>query len=258
MESGGKILTGAAATALLALVGHFATGEKYIAGLEETAKTELNAQGMQGVNVRFNRDPLSRSALLDGDVADDIKQKALTAVSGVAGVSSARWKGDAEIVAANAEPTGGEGSEGDGNANLDPATKAKVAKCQDGVDKSIAGKKLNFRSGSAYLSLESRKLIDEVAASLKPCSGLAIAVSGHTDDNGNAETNKDISEERAKRVRDALIERGISADLITATGYGSEKPLVKGTDAAADAQNRRINFNVQAAGQKNTQEKQGE
>ena len=243
MEVGGKILTGAAATVLLALVGHVAMGDKLISGLEQKSQTELTAQGMDGVKVAFARDPLSRNAILDGDVADDVKQKAMAAVLAVPGVSSARWQGDNEIGAA--DPSGGD-STGDTTNAIDPATEEKITQCQDGIDKTIEGKKLNFRSGSAYVSPASNKLLDEVATALKPCAGLAIAVSGHTDNNGDAGVNKILSQERADRVAKGLAERGIAADLITATGYGAEKPLASGSGAAADAQNRRIEFKVQA------------
>ena len=119
MEVGGKILTGAAATVLLALVGHVAMGDKLISGLEQKSQTELTAQGMDGVKVAFARDPLSRNAILDGDVADDVKQKAMAAVLAVPGVSSARWQGDNEIGAA--DPSGGD-STGDRPNAIDPPT----------------------------------------------------------------------------------------------------------------------------------------
>lgn len=249
MDVGGKILTGAVATALLALVGHYVTGDRYITGLENAAQTEMTAQGMDDVKIAFARDPLSRKAVLDGDVSDDVKQKALNAVSAISGVSSAVWAGSDLVANAGA----GDGSEASnttaegGEANVDPATQAAVAKCQGGVDKAIEGKKLSFRSGSAYVSPASNKILDEVAAALKPCSGLAVAVGGHTDDNGNAQVNKILSQERADRVRAGLIERGISENLVTATGFGAEQPLATGDGPEADARNRRIEFKVQAA-----------
>ncbi len=236
MEVGGKILTGAAATVALALVGHYATGDGYIAGLENAAQTEMTAQGMEGVKVSLPRDPLSRKAVLDGDVSDDVKHKALNAVSAITG-SSAVWAGG-DLVA------GSKTDVGDEDAN--PAATAAVTNCQNGIDQAIEGEKLSFRSGSAYISPASNKLLDKIAAALKPCSGLAIAVGGHTDDNGNAQVNKILSQERADRVRAGLIERGIPENLVTATGFGAEKPLATGGGADADAQNRRIEFKVQA------------
>ena len=53
MEIGSKILTGVAATVVLALVGHVATGETFIAGLEQKAQTELAARGLDGATVHL-------------------------------------------------------------------------------------------------------------------------------------------------------------------------------------------------------------
>ncbi len=250
MDVGGKILTGAAATAVLALAGHYITGDGYISGLETKAQTEITAQGIEGVQVSFGRDPLSRKAVLDGDVSDDVKQKALNAVAGVTG-ASAVWSGSDLVGTADAgDGSGTDRKLADGSANVDPATQDAVSKCQGVVDKAIEGKKLSFRSGSAYVSPASNKILDDVAAALKPCSGLVVAVGGHTDDNGNGQVNKILSQERADRVRAGLIKRGISENLVTATGYGAEQPLATGSGPEADAQNRRIEFKVQSANKK--------
>lgn len=232
MEVGGKIITGAVATALLALVGHYTTGDNFITGLENAAQTEITAQGMEGVKVAFSREPLSRKAVLDGDVSDDVKQKALSAVSGIAGVSSAVWAGGDTV--------------DEGAQNADPA----VTTCQKGVDEAIGDEKLSFRSGSAYVSPASNQLLDKIAAALQSCSNFTIAVGGHTDDNGNAQVNKILSQERADRVRAGLIERGIPENLVTATGFGAEQPLATGTGPEVDAQNRRIEFKVRATNKK--------
>lgn len=233
MEVGGKIITGAVATALLALVGHYTTGDNFITGLENAAQTEMTAQGMEDVKVAFSREPLSRKAVLDGDVSDDVKQKALSAVSGIAGVSSAVWAGGDPVIASKTDESA---------QNADPA----VTTCQKGVDEAIGDEKLSFRSGSAYVSPASNKLLDKIAAALQSCSSFTIAVGGHTDDNGNAQVNKILSQERADRVRAGLIERGIPENLVTATGFGAEQPLATGSGPEVDAQNRRIEFKVQA------------
>ncbi|MEW4467572.1 OmpA family protein [Parasphingorhabdus sp. JC815] len=231
MEMGGKIITGAVATVVLTLAGHYATGDRFISGLENTARTELTAQGMDAVSVSFPHDPLSRKALLEGDVSGDIQQQAVKTVSAIPGVSNAYWADD-ERTADPADAL---------------ATETVVKECQGIVDKAIEGKKLSFRSGSAYISPVSNKILDEVAAAFKPCTGLMIAVGGHTDDAGDAEVNAIMSQERADRVRAGLIERGIPENLVTATGYGATQPLAKGSGAEADAQNRRIEFKVSAS-----------
>lgn len=239
MEVGGKILTGAAATVLLAVVGHFTTSDGLVAKLESKAQTELTAQGMDNVNVTFARDPLSRKAILDGDVDDETKQAALQTVMGIAGVSAAKWQGEQPADASDADSA-------DGATTADPATREKISKCQDGVNQIIEAKKITFRSGSAYVSPVSNQILDEVAEALKSCDGLLVAVGGHTDSNGDAGVNKTMSQERADRIRQGLIDRGIAENLVTATGYGSEQPLAEGAGAAIDAQNRRIEFKIQS------------
>lgn len=237
MEVGGKILTGAAATALLAVVGHFATSDGLVSNLESKAQTELTAQGLSDVKVTFARDPLSRKAILEGDVSDETKQAALNTVMTIPGVSAASWLGE--------QPTE-QVSASDGSEKLDQAVQEKVTKCQDDVDKIIESKKINFRSGSAYVSPASNQILDEVAEALKPCTSFTVAVGGHTDGNGDANVNKVMSQERADRIRQGLIDRGIEENSVTATGYGSEQPLSEGSGANIDAQNRRIEFKIQA------------
>lgn len=247
MEVGGKILTGAAVSMVLALAGHYATGEGFISGLEKTAQTEMTAQGMDGVKVSLARDPLSRKALLNGDVPNDIKLKALSAVSDIPGISSAQWAGNA----LNATEAGADTDQSsDAGPAVDPAIEAALKDCQTGVDTVVESKKLSFRSGSAYLSPESNRILDELAAALKPCSGLAVEVGGHTDNAGNAEVNRILSQERADRVRAGLMERGIPADHITAIGYGALQPLAKGSGPDVAAKNRRIEFKLSVAGKK--------
>ncbi|WP_339691330.1 OmpA family protein [uncultured Parasphingorhabdus sp.] len=239
MEFRGKILTGVAATVVLALAGHFVTGEKFISGLEQQAETELAARGLDNTSVSFSRDPLSRSAVLDGDMPDDMKQEALGVVTAISGVSGASWKGEEDA-----------GTADDGNdiaPAVDSGNPEEVTKCQNGVDKILESRKISFRSGSAYVSPQSNKILDELASALKNCAGLSIAVEGHTDDNGDSAVNRIMSQERADRIKAGLVERGIPASLITAKGYGSARPRATGSDAAADAKNRRIEFRIGAA-----------
>jgi len=238
MEIGSKILTGAAATVILALVGHAVTGDNFITGLQQKAQTELDARGLESASVSFGRDPLSRAAVLDGEGDDKEKQEALSVVMSIPGVASASWKGEHVIVAAE---DGAAGTAASPTADQD-----KIAKCQSDVDKIMAADNISFRSGSAYVSLDTKKVLDQIAAALQSCDGLSVAVEGHTDDNGNKDVNRNMSQERADRIKAGLVERGIAETLISAKGYGSTRPRAKGSGAAADAQNRRIEFRIGA------------
>lgn len=71
-----------------------------------------------------------------------------------------------------------------------------------------------------------------------------VRVEGHADERGTDEFNQELSTRRAERVREALIELGMTADMLAAVGFGSSRPRDRrGTEAAMEA-NRRVEFVV--------------
>lgn len=125
-----------------------------------------------------------------------------------------------------------------------PATVEAAATCQTGVNAVINGKTINFASGGAQIAVDSQPLIDAVASALKDCAGTTIEVAGHTDTTGGDAANQRLSEERANSVVQALVGKGVLVDRLTPKGFGESKPLDPTTTAAANAKNRRIEFNI--------------
>ena len=84
--------------------------------------------------------------------------------------------------------------------------------------------------------------------------GLRIEISGHTDTQGSASYNQQLSENRAKSVVDYLIAAGIDKSRMTYKGYGETQPIISDSEIAkmstkqqqdeAHAQNRRTEFKV--------------
>jgi len=73
--------------------------------------------------------------------------------------------------------------------------------------------------------------------------GLAVGdidVIGHTDSVGTEAYNQALSVRRAMAVKDFLVSRGISADLIDAIGMGKRQPIASNDTAEGRAQNRRV------------------
>jgi outer membrane protein OmpA-like peptidoglycan-associated protein len=62
-----------------------------------------------------------------------------------------------------------------------------------------------------------------------------IEVAGHTDTKGSQEYNQRLSEQRAQAVANQLIYNGVSAQRVTAVGYGESRPI-----STNDAMNRRV------------------
>ncbi len=106
------------------------------------------------------------------------------------------------------------------------------------VDK--AAKAIFFETGKATLKPISYKSLDAVVAILKADPSLYADIEGHTDNvQPKTYTNMDLSQRRADAVRDYLSGHGISADRMTATGFGETQPVADNGTAAGRAQNRR-------------------
>jgi outer membrane protein OmpA-like peptidoglycan-associated protein len=103
---------------------------------------------------------------------------------------------------------------------------------------------VTFKTGSATLTPEGTSKVDEVANLLKAHPQARIKVVGHTDDTGDPDTNRTLSQNRADSVRDELVGKGIAADRIETSGAGSENPIGKNDTAEGRAKNRRIDVIV--------------
>jgi len=51
--------------------------------------------------------------------------------------------------------------------------------------------------------------------------------------------NQKLSEERAKAVLDALVQRGVNPENLESKGFGASQPVASNKTAAGKAQNRR-------------------
>ena len=72
-----------------------------------------------------------------------------------------------------------------------------------------------------------------------------IEISGHTDNAGSAEHNKELSLKRAQSVFNYLVKKGnISATRLKAVGYGDTQPNAPNTSPEGMAQNRRTEIKI--------------
>lgn len=69
-----------------------------------------------------------------------------------------------------------------------------------------------------------------------------VTVEGHADERGTDAYNQWLSEQRAGRVRAAMIKLGASAEAITVVGYGRTRPRDQVATEAAYERNRRVEF----------------
>lgn len=86
-----------------------------------------------------------------------------------------------------------------------------------------------FDSGKATLRTAAKKTLDQVAEALNgQYAGKSLRVEGHTDSDpirlSKWKSNEELSEARAKSVRDYLVSKGVAASRITTAGMGADKP----------------------------------
>ncbi len=75
-------------------------------------------------------------------------------------------------------------------------------------------------------------------------SEYSLNIAGHTDSQGDAKLNLDLSERRAKRCYDYLVSKGIAAGRMASAGFGETKPVGDNKTAAGREQNRRVEFEL--------------
>ncbi len=103
---------------------------------------------------------------------------------------------------------------------------------------------LTFATGSAAIQGESGVEVDNLAAILKAYPGINAEIQGHTDNVGNPENNKALSQARAESVKARLVDRGIDASRLTATGYGDAQPTASNETAEGKQENRRVEVKI--------------
>ncbi|MEI8278612.1 MAG: OmpA family protein [Bacteroidota bacterium] len=113
-----------------------------------------------------------------------------------------------------------------------------------------AAKAIYFETAKATLKPESFKQLNIIANILNEDENLFADIEGYTDNVGQDMKNLKLSEERANACRNYLIEKGISADRLTARGYGPVLPVADNKTPAGRAQNRRTEVKLRTTKRK--------
>ncbi|MEM6933326.1 MAG: OmpA family protein, partial [Pseudomonadota bacterium] len=94
------------------------------------------------------------------------------------------------------------------------------------------------------LTDRARAKLDEVVAAVQAMGTTALSVVGHTDTVGSPQYNQGLSERRARRVGNALVERGIPASAMTLAGRGENELAVQTGDNVREPDNRRVEITL--------------
>ncbi len=97
-----------------------------------------------------------------------------------------------------------------------------------------------FSVNSATLHPGAADEINRVSKVLNDYPQTNVTVAGYTDSTGTAAHNLKLSEERARAVKNALVDRGVLASRITTIGYGEKKPIADNSTPEGRQLNRRV------------------
>lgn len=115
---------------------------------------------------------------------------------------------------------------------------------QTNLNDTLAGRIVEFDSGSANIRPASTGLLDEIAQRIAALGNKTVEVIGHTDNAGNPNNNLILSRARAEAVKAYLIQKGIAPERITTNGLGDAQPVADNETPEGRMRNRRIEFRI--------------
>ena len=126
---------------------------------------------------------------------------------------------------------------------LDGCTFGKITVVDDRI---VFDDHVFFDLDRARVRTKGRAIVQAIAAlwSEHP-EWTSITIEGHTDVRGSDDYNLRLSQLRADRVREVLVEAGADPTRLGATGFGRTRPRDTNTDERAHQNNRRVEFVIE-------------
>jgi len=99
-----------------------------------------------------------------------------------------------------------------------------------------------FDYNKSDLRPDARDALSQTAVFLRRNPNIRVTIEGHCDERGTTEYNVGLGQRRADTVKEFLVSLGISADRLSTTSFGKEKPFCNGHDETCWQENRRGHF----------------
>jgi len=122
---------------------------------------------------------------------------------------------------------------------------AKIERIGEGI-------KITFDSGilfefnSSELQYDARQNLTKLATILNKYEDTDVLIEGHTDSQGTASYNMDLSRQRAQSVSNFLAGQQVSPVRFTIMAYGEDQPIASNETSEGRAQNRRVELAIMA------------
>jgi len=101
-----------------------------------------------------------------------------------------------------------------------------------------------FGFNRTNLTDRARQTLDEVVGAVQSMGATALSLVGHADTVGSQAYNQGLSERRARRVADALVQRGVPSNSMTLAGRSENDLAVQTGDNVREPLNRRVTIEL--------------
>lgn len=112
------------------------------------------------------------------------------------------------------------------------------------VDAKISLRPIFFERSKPIILPNSYGELDNLAILLLERPGISIRIEGHTDNIGEYKSLVDLSEKRAKAVKDFLVTKGVDPRRIETAGFGPSRPVSDNKDEEQRGLNRRVEVRI--------------
>lgn len=197
-----------------------------------SAKVEGPVVVVRGAAASFDAKEMACNA-----VRQDLQAKNMVGLPGVVRAVDCKVTAPGEPVVAQAPAAAPAASKA-----IPAAAKAEATACGERLNTAAKSGKITFALQRAEIA-SGQPVLDQVASIAKECSRFAIEIGGHTDSRGGDAINVPLSQARAETVRQYLVSKGVPATQLSAKGYGSQRPILPGSD---QPENRRTEFVITA------------
>lgn len=98
----------------------------------------------------------------------------------------------------------------------------------------------HYSLGSPVIPSEYEALLRALLSEVASREAVEVQITGHTDRVGTVEKNDQLSLERARLIKDTLVENGLNARFIRVVGRGEREPVIATEDDVPEPRNRRV------------------
>ncbi|MDN6857769.1 OmpA family protein [Pseudomonas sp. CAN2814] len=115
---------------------------------------------------------------------------------------------------------------------------------------------ITFATDSANIAPSFYTPLNNLANSFKEFNQNSVEIVGYTDSTGSRQHNMNLSQRRAQSVATYLTSQGVDPSRVSTRGMGPDQPVASNADVNGRAQNRRVEVNLKALPNAQTQQYQ--